>query len=73
MDESNGICMKRLLVHFKLSLLMRIIYKCTKQYSYIQTHLHLIQTNLQASMLSKNLFTDTKLLKMPSSLELGLN
>jgi len=46
-------CMKRLLVNFKSSLLLVIIYKCTKHYNYLQTHLHLIQTNLQASKLFK--------------------
>ncbi len=30
-----------------------IIYKCTKHYNYLQTHLHLIQATLQASKLLK--------------------
>jgi hypothetical protein len=55
--------MKSLLVNFTSSLQMRIIYKCTKQYSYIQTHLHLLRTNLQASMLSKTPIYRHKVIK----------
>jgi hypothetical protein len=40
------LCTKRLLVNFLLSLLLKIIYKCTKHYNYLRTHLHLIQTDL---------------------------
>jgi hypothetical protein len=43
--DSN--CTKRLLVNFKSSLLLKIIYK---YYSYLQTHLHLMHTNLQKNM-----------------------
>ncbi len=46
-------CMKRLLANFKSSILRNIIYECTKHYNYLETHLHLIQTNLRASKLSK--------------------
>ncbi len=46
-------CMKRLFVNFKLILLLEIIYKYTKHYSYLQTHLNLIQTNFPASKLLK--------------------
>jgi hypothetical protein len=32
-------------------LLLMIIYKCTNNYNHLQTHLHVIKTNLQASKL----------------------
>ncbi len=60
--ESLDKCLKRLLVNFKSSLLLKIIYKLTKHNNY-----------LQASKLLKYTCTDTKLLKMPSILKLGLN
>jgi hypothetical protein len=56
-------CMKKLLANFKSSLLQMSIYKCTKYLNYLQTHLHLIQTNLQALKLLKHICTDTKFLK----------
>jgi hypothetical protein len=65
--------MKRLLVNIKSSLLLKTIYECSKHYNYLQTDLHLIETNLQASKLLKHVRTDTKLLKMPSSLKFRLN
>ncbi len=46
---SIKVCIKRLLVHFKKSLLLTITYKCARYYNYLQTYLHQIQTNLQAS------------------------
>jgi hypothetical protein len=45
-------------------LLLKIIYKCTKHYCYLQTYLHFNKTNLQASSLLKHICTDTKLLKI---------
>ncbi len=67
--------MKRLLVNFKSSLLLKITYICTKQYNYLQTHLHLIQTNLEASKLSKTQMYWHKVIKncQSHSLKLGLN
>ena len=52
-DKIPSTCMKRLLANFKSGLLQKIIYECTKHYNYLETHLHLIQTNLRASKLSK--------------------
>jgi hypothetical protein len=46
-------CAKRLLVNFKSSLLIKIIYNFSKHYSYLQMHIHLIHTNLQAPKLFK--------------------
>jgi hypothetical protein len=52
-------CTKRLLVNFKSSLLLTIIYKCTKHYDYLQTY-------LQASKLLKhkctNIFSSIKVI-----------
>jgi hypothetical protein len=45
---------EKLLVCFKSSLLLKIIYKCTEHYNYLETHLHVIQTNLQVSKLLKS-------------------
>jgi hypothetical protein len=53
-------CMKKLLANFKSSLLLMSIYKCTKHLNYLQTHLHLIQTNLQALKLLKNTSVQTQ-------------
>ncbi len=49
-----------------------ITYKFTRHYNYLQTHLHLLQTNLQASKLLKA-HMYSHILKIPSSLKLGLN
>jgi len=54
---------KRLHVNFKLSLLLNIIYKYTEHYNYLQTHLDLIQTNLQASKLLKTHLYRHKVIK----------
>ncbi len=56
---------KRLLVNFKSSLLLKIIYKCTTYYNYLQTHLHLIQTNLQASKKLKTHIYRHKVIENP--------
>ncbi len=55
----------RLLVSFRSSLILGIIYKYTKHYKYLQTYLH-------TSKLLKTHMNWQKL-KMPSSLKLGLN
>jgi hypothetical protein len=54
---------ERLQVNFKSVLLLTIIYKCTKYYNYLQTHLQLIQTNLQASKLIKTHIYRCKVIK----------
>ncbi len=60
--------MKRLIVSFESSLLLKIIYiyKCTKHHNYLQLHLDLIATNLQALKLLKHICTNPKLFKLPS-------
>jgi hypothetical protein len=56
-----------------------IIYKCTKDYNYLQMHLHLIQTNLQASKLLKThmyrhkVIKNTKLIKARIKLRLFID
>ncbi len=40
-----------------------IIYKCTKHYNYLQTHLYLIPTNLQQSKLLKKYVYRYKVIK----------
>jgi hypothetical protein len=52
-----------ILFHFKSSSLLTIIYKCTKHYNYLQTHLHLLQPNLRASKLIKTLMYRHKVIK----------
>jgi hypothetical protein len=41
----------------------KFIYKCTNHYNYLQTHLPLIQTNLQASKLLKTVMYRHKVIK----------
>jgi hypothetical protein len=66
-------CTNRLLVNFKSSLSLKIIYHVLKTTTKYKGIYNLLQTNLQASRLLKHVCTDTKLLKMPGSLILGLN
>jgi len=63
-------CTKRLYFNFKSSLLLKIIsdvQNITTRYKHIY---NLIQTNLQASKLLKQICTDTKLLKVIKSARL---
>ncbi len=75
----KSMCTNRLLVNFKSSLLLMIIYKCTKHYNYLQAHLHLIQTYLQASNVIKShmyrhkVIKNTKLVKAWVKLKLFID
>jgi hypothetical protein len=58
--------MKRLIVSFELSLILKIIYKCTKHHNYLQTHLHLIPIYLQALKLLKTHMHKPKVIRTTS-------
>jgi hypothetical protein len=63
-------CTKRQLVRTRSSLLVTIFYKFTKHYNYLQAYLHSTQAYLKYLSYSKHIYTDTKAIKMPSSLQL---
>ncbi len=67
-------CTKRLLVSFRSSLFVMVIYKCTKTLQ-LFTQIFTLNTNIFTNIdIIKNTYVKTqKLLKIPSSLKLGLN
>jgi hypothetical protein len=62
---SCWVCKKRKLVKIRSSLLLTITYKCTKHYCSLQAFLQKLQT-------FTSIFKNTKVIKMPSLLKLGL-
>jgi hypothetical protein len=53
LKQEHTMCTERILVSIRSSVLVKIIYKCTKHYNYLHAYLHLAQTYLQTSELLK--------------------